>query len=49
LRQPGGENVAILSPQVISNARQDKVISLQWNGARITGYYEKRGFIGIEL
>lgn len=49
VRLPGGENVAILSPRVISNARQDKAITLQWNGARITGYYEKRGFRGIEL
>jgi hypothetical protein len=44
VRNPTGECVAVWRARVISNAREEKHISYRWNGARITGYYDKENY-----
>jgi len=41
VRNPSGQCVAVLRPSVISNCREDQIITYAWDGAKITGYYGK--------
>lgn len=41
VRNPGGQCVAALRPSVISNCKEDRIITYIWDGSKITGHYEK--------
>jgi hypothetical protein len=41
VRNAGGECVAIWRARVLSNAREDRNITYRWDGAKITGYFDK--------
>ena len=42
VRDPGGECVGILRPRALRHAKAGAHIALQWDGRRITHWYEKR-------
>ncbi len=44
VRNANGQCVAVLRPQVIANCRDSGIITYIWDGAKITGYYEKSDF-----
>lgn len=49
VRCAGGECIAVFRPRVISNWRDAKILVYHWNGKKIEGYYEKKGFIPVAL
>lgn len=44
LRYPGGHCVAVFRPSCIYNCRDSNIITYNWNGRKITGYYKKSNF-----
>jgi hypothetical protein len=47
VRNLSGECIAVWRPRIISNAREDRHITYQWNGKTITGYYDKDGYVRL--
>ena len=47
VRDATGECAAIWRPRIITNAREDRNITYQWNGKKITGYYDKGGYAAL--
>jgi hypothetical protein len=47
VRNPAGECVAVFKPRVLKPAIQGPHLAFVWDGARIVGYYEKRGLEAI--
>ncbi len=44
VRHPGGSCVAVLRPRVISNCSDGDVVTYNWNGTKIDGFYWKGKF-----
>lgn len=44
VRNMSGECVAVWRARVLSNGREDRHITYQWDGAKITGYFDKGGY-----
>lgn len=42
VRRTGGECAAVFRPRLLSNCRQERHLSYIWDGAQISGIYEKR-------
>lgn len=42
VRDPGGTCVAVFRPRLLSNCRQERHLTYQWNGECITNIFEKR-------
>ncbi len=45
VREEGGTCVAIFRPRILSDCRQERHLTYQWDGNQIFGVYEKRPFL----
>jgi hypothetical protein len=45
VRDPGGTCVAVFRPRLLSNCRQERHLTYQWDGKRIANIFEKRELI----
>src|SRR5206468_7753092 len=45
VRDPGGTCIAVFRPRLLSRCRQERHLTYQWNGERITSIFEKREFV----
>lgn len=48
VRDPGGTCVAVFRPRLLSDCRQERHLTYQWNGERITNIFEKREYVPRE-
>ena len=44
VRHEVGQCLAVLRPPVISHCREDKHLVYQWDGEKVSGYYEKKDY-----
>ena len=42
VRDPGGTSVAVFRPRLLSDCRQERHLTYQWDGERISSIFEKR-------
>ena len=47
VRFAGDECVGLFRPRALRNARADRYIGLDWDGARVSHWYEKGGPVGV--
>ena len=45
VRDPGGTCVAVFRPRLLSNCRQERHLTYQWDGKRIANIFEKRELV----
>lgn len=49
VRNPGGTCVAVFRPRLLSNCRQERHLTYQWDGERISNIFEKREYVSPRL
>lgn len=45
VRDPGGTCVAVFRPRLLSSCRQERHLTYQWDGERISNVFEKREYV----